>query len=53
MRGATPPLPNTPSWRGVQFKHGAIIYLPLCVGKLYKEEFLFLEENEINWENYI
>jgi len=21
MRGATPPLPNTPSWRGVQLIH--------------------------------
>jgi hypothetical protein len=21
MRGAIPPLPNTPSWRGAQFKH--------------------------------
>jgi hypothetical protein len=22
MRGAIPPLPNTPSWRGAQLKHG-------------------------------
>jgi hypothetical protein len=29
MRAAIPPLPNTPSWRGVQLKHRATLPLPL------------------------
>jgi hypothetical protein len=29
MRGAVPPLPNTPSWRGAQFKTGTGTILPL------------------------
>jgi len=26
MRGATPPLPDTPSWRGVQLKNSKLYY---------------------------
>jgi hypothetical protein len=29
MRGAIPPLPNTPSWRGAQLKHRDNFTLPI------------------------
>jgi hypothetical protein len=32
MRGAIPPLPNTPSWRGAQLSTGTTLPLPLSVG---------------------
>jgi hypothetical protein len=31
IRGAIPPLPNTPSWRGAQLKHRDNFTLGLCV----------------------
>jgi hypothetical protein len=32
MRGATPPLPNTPSWRGAELKNIEItVHLPLSI----------------------
>jgi hypothetical protein len=37
MRGAIPPLPNTPSWRGAQFKYkqGKILPLPFLLSTLF------------------
>jgi hypothetical protein len=38
MRGAIPPLPNTPSWRGTQLKHRTTLPLPLYyLTILYKD----------------
>jgi hypothetical protein len=31
MRGAIPPLPNTPSWRGAQLKHRGSFTFTSCV----------------------
>jgi hypothetical protein len=46
MRGAIPPLPNTPSWRGDQFQkaQAQYIYLNLCLKDLVKRSSL----NKIN-----
>jgi hypothetical protein len=31
MRGAIPPFPNTPSWRGAQLKHKVIIIIIIII----------------------
>jgi hypothetical protein len=49
MRAAIPPLPNTPSWRGVQLKESAT--LPLSVSTLL-DKLLIIDvlhsRNELN-----
>jgi hypothetical protein len=40
MRGAIPPLPSTPSWRGAHLKHMDNFTLPLPYWFCYNEDFL-------------
>jgi hypothetical protein len=48
MRGATPPLPNTSSWRGAQFSTGATLPFTITF-----TEFIFKFEDKISCKSPI
>jgi hypothetical protein len=44
MRGAIPPLPNTPSWRGVQLKHRDNFTFTFKVSEVHLSRWLSTEQ---------